>query len=189
MRYNTGSRDFQSAFEFVATVTQTAPTYDAKIVVLPEGAAGWHTSTVERTWMGLAGQTQKTLYAGAAIPNSQGYDNTLVRITDESFDVVYRQRMPVPVSMWRPWSEQSAIANFAQPPAVMLDGQLTAVLICYEQLLVWPVLHARLAGADHILGVANVWWAEGTTIPDIQMAAMTAWARLFNMTLTASFNR
>ncbi|MEP2628232.1 MAG: nitrilase-related carbon-nitrogen hydrolase [Hyphomicrobiales bacterium] len=189
MIYNIGSRDFQRAYGFVAAANRVLSQTETPIVVFPEGAAGWRTVTSERKWMGLANRAGKTLYAGAADGNGEGYDNALVRVTGSSFEVVYRQRMPVPVSMWRPWSKKTAIAHLNQQPAVMLDGHATAVLICYEQLLVWPILQSRLAGADHILGVANLWWADGTSIPGIQMAAMTAWARLFNMNLTVSFNR
>lgn len=187
--YNTGSRDFQRSFAFVTEANRLTPRSDAQIVVFAEGAVGWRTDTAEWAWIDLAKRTGKTLYAGVEDANGKGYDNALARITGTGFEVVYRQRMPVPVSMWRPWSEQSAVAHLDQPPMVMLDGRPTAVLICYEQLLVWPVLQSRYAGADHILGVSNLWWAEGTSIPGIQMAVMTAWARLFNMTLTVSFNR
>lgn len=186
--YNIGSRDFQRAYEFVVAANGVLSQTETPIVVFPEGAAGWRTMTSETTWIDLANRTGKTLYAGAAQGNGEGYDNILVRITGTSFEVVYRQRMPVPVSMWRPWSKKSAQAHFYQKPVVMLDTHATAVLICYEQLLVWPILQSRLAGADHILGIANLWWADGTSIPGIQMAAMTAWARLFNMTLTTSVN-
>ncbi|WP_299681363.1 carbon-nitrogen hydrolase family protein [uncultured Roseobacter sp.] len=189
VHYSAGSRDFQRSFTFVTEAKRLASQADAPIAVFPEGAMGWRTHTAEEAWKDLAKQTGKIIFAGVEYTNGKGYDNALARVTSTDVEIVYRQRMPVPVSMWRPWSEQSAKAHFDQAPMVMLGGQPTAVLICYEQLLVWPVLQSRYAGADHVLGIASLWWAEGTSIPGIQMTAMTAWARLFNMSLTVSFNR
>lgn len=189
VQYSAGSRDFQRSFSFVTEAKRLASQSDAPIVVFPEGAMGWRTNTTEWAWKDLAKHSGKTIFAGVEDANGKGYDNALARITSTDVEIVYRQRMPVPVSMWRPWSERSAKAHFDQAPMVMLAGRPTAVLICYEQLLVWPVLQSRYTGADHVLGIASLWWADGTSIPGIQMTAMTAWARLFNMPLTVSFNR
>ncbi|WP_300064571.1 carbon-nitrogen hydrolase family protein [uncultured Roseobacter sp.] len=189
VHYSAGSRDFQRSFTFVTEAKWLAAQSNAPIVVFPEGAMGWRTHTAEWAWKDLAKHSGKTIFAGVEDANGKGYDNALARVTSTDVEIVYRQRMPVPVSMWRPWSERSAKAHFDQAPMVMLEGRPTAVLICYEQLLVWPVLQSRYAGADHVLGIASLWWADGTSIPGIQMTAMTAWARLFNMSLTVSFNR
>lgn len=186
--YNTGSRDFEKSYAFFRAASAAVDASDAPILVFPEGAAGWRTKTAEEAWKGLARRSGKTLYAGAEEAHGPGYDNVLVRITGASFETVYRQRMPVPVSMWRPWAARSAHAHLGEAGAVALDGRRTGVLICYEQLLVWPVLQSKLAGANHILGIGNDWWARETSIPEIQAAVMNAWARLFNMDLTVSFN-
>jgi hypothetical protein len=186
--YNTGSRDFEKSYAFFRAASAAVDASDAPIMVFPEGAAGWRTETAEEAWMGLARRSGKILYAGAEEAHGPGYDNVLVRITGTSFETVYRQRMPVPVSMWRPWAARSAHAHLGEAGAVALDGRLTGVLICYEQLLVWPILQSRLAGADHLLGIGNAWWARETSIAQIQAAVLSAWARLFNMDLTVSFN-
>jgi hypothetical protein len=186
--YNTGSRDFQRGFELLRNAGSVIPSAETSIVLLPEGAAGWRTPTSERSWKNLAAQTDKIIYSGAEQRHEYGYDNVLVRVSGDDFQVVYRQRMPVPVSMWKPWSEQSTQAYLFLQPVVELDGTPSAVLICYEQLLIWPILHSRAAGADQIVGIANDWWARDTNIPDIQRATMIAWARLFNMPVIESFN-
>ena len=63
------------------------------------------------------------------------------------------------------------------------------MLICYEQLLIWPILQSALHKPDVIIAIGNGWWATGTSIPEIQLASMKAWARLFGLPLATAFNR
>ena len=41
--------------------------------------------------------------AGAAVVDPDGYDNVLVRVSKDDSEILYRERMPVPGSMWQPW--------------------------------------------------------------------------------------
>ncbi len=63
-----------------------------------------------------------------------------------------------------------------------------APLICYEQLIVWPVLQSMLHSPDIIVATGNGWWTAGTPIVAIQTASVTAWAKLFDQPLVLAFN-
>ncbi|UXT85270.1 conjugal transfer protein TraB [Agrobacterium tumefaciens] len=166
-------------------------------VVLPESALGFWTATVARFWQkGLTG-TDITVIAGAALIDGRGYDNVLVAVSSEGNEVLYRERMPVPGSMWQPWRgwighgneyEGGARAHFFANPVVEVGSAKVAPLICYEQLLVWPVLQSVFHRPDAIVAVGNGWWTAGTSIVDIQRASSEAWARLFDLPLVISFN-
>lgn len=164
-------------------------------VVLPESALGFWTPTVARVWQkGLAG-TDITVIAGAALVEGRGYDNVLVMISAEESEVLYRERMPVPGSMWQPWrswmgdgNEGGAWAHFFADPVVEVGTATVAPLICYEQLLVWPVLQSAFHRPEAIVAVGNGWWTAGTSIIDIQQASSEAWSRLFDLPLVISFN-
>ncbi|WP_183807969.1 conjugal transfer protein TraB [Mycoplana azooxidifex] len=166
-------------------------------IVLPESALGFWTPTVGRLWQkGLIG-TDITVMAGAAIIDQQGYDNVLVTISAEENEVLYRERMPVPGSMWQPWrgwigdgndDEGGARAHFFASPVVDVGNAKVAPLVCYELLLVWPVLQSAFHRPDAIVAVGNGWWTAGTSIIDIQQASSEAWARLFDLPLVISFN-
>jgi hypothetical protein len=164
-------------------------------VVLPESALGFWTPTVARVWQkGLAG-TDITVIAGAGLVEGRGYDNVLVMISAEESEVLYRERMPVPGSMWQPWrswmgdgNEGGARAHFFADPVVEIGTAIVAPLICYEQLLVWPVLQSAFHRPEAIVAVGNGWWTAGTSIIDIQQASSEAWARLFDLPLVISFN-
>jgi hypothetical protein len=63
------------------------------------------------------------------------------------------------------------------------------VLICYEQLLLWPVLQSMLHSPTAIVAPGNGWWTAGTSIVAIQNASVMAWARLFGLPIVTAFNR
>ena len=162
-------------------------------VVLPESALGFWTPTVGRVWQRALTDTGITAIAGAAIVDSQGYDNVLVKLSADGSQVLYRERMPVPGSMWQPWrawigDQGGARAHFFANPVIDIGNQRVAPLICYEQLLVWPFLQSALHRPDAIVAVGNGWWTAGTAIIDIQRASSEAWARLYDLPLVISFN-
>jgi len=164
-----------------------------RFVVLPESALGFWTPTVATVWQANAVKGRMTVVAGAAVVNETGYDNVLVRITGQRAEVVYRERMPVPGAMWQPWRQLAgesggARAHFFAYPVVEIAGKKIAPLICYEQLIVWPILQSMLHHPDMVLAVGNGWWTTGTSIVEIQRTSVVAWARLFYKPFVMSFN-
>jgi hypothetical protein len=178
--------------DLIATARSAAST-GAQTVVLPESALGYWTPSIERVWRkGLEG-TNAIVVGGAALLDRDGYDNIMVAISSAGSEVIYHQRMPIPVSMWQPWrqwvgGDGAARARFFANPIVDLNGQPIALLICYEQLIVWPVLQSMLHDPEIIVAVGNGWWTVGTSIVDIQHASVGAWARLFAKSVVFSFN-
>ena len=165
----------------------------AAVVVLPESALGFWTPTLERLWReGLRG-TVVTVIAGAAVIDAEGYDNVMMAIDSDGGNVLYHERMPVPVSMWRPWERWTgqtggARASFFANPVVEIAGKKIAPLICYEQLVLWPILHSMIYRPDAIVLMGNGWWATGGNIVAIQRASAKAWSDLFGVPLVISFN-
>jgi hypothetical protein len=162
-------------------------------IVLPESALGLWTPTVERVWQRALTGTGIVVIAGAAIIDQHGYDNVLVKLSPDGSEVLYRERMPVPGSMWQPWrawigDQGGARAHFFSNPVFQVGDVIVAPLICYEQLLVWPVLQSAFHRPDVIVAVGNGWWTAGTSIIDIQRASSEAWTRLFDLPLVISFN-
>lgn len=133
------------------------------------------------------------MIAGAATVDANGYDNVLVTLSADGGRITYRERMPVPGSMWQPWRSLlgetgGARAHFFANPIVTIGPSRAASLICYEQLIVWPLLQSMLYDPDLIVAVGNGWWAKGTSIVAVQRASAVAWAKLFAKPLVLSFN-
>lgn len=189
-------RDGSLAYQrdLIATVRRTtAERPDAHVVVLPESTLGFWTPTVDRVWReGLLG-SGLTVIAGAAVVDNRGYDNVMVALSADAAKVLYRERMPVPGSMWQPWLRWTgqgggARAYFFANPVVEVGGIRIAPLICYEQLILWPVLESMLHSSEVIVAAGNGWWTENTSIVDIQKASAIAWARLFDLPIVMAFN-
>ncbi|WP_028749764.1 conjugal transfer protein TraB [Rhizobium mesoamericanum] len=178
--------------DLIATVRAVAGN-GSRFVVLPESTLGLLTPTVTRLWTRALADADTTIIAGAAVIDDGGYDNILVAIDRDGGRILYRERMPVPGSMWQPWRSWfgeigGASADFFANPVVFAGGSRVAPLICYEQLVIWPVLQSMLHDPDFILAVGNGWWTEGTSIVAVQRTATTAWAKLFDKPLVIAIN-
>lgn len=187
-----GSLDYHR--DLIVTVRRVVSTHPGiRVAVLPESALGFWTPTIEHLWRdGLRG-SDITVIAGAAVIGGQGYDNVMVVISATDARILYRERMPVPVSMWQPWLQwtgqgEGARAHLFGNPFVDINGQKIAPLICYEQLILWPVLHSMLHSPAVIVAVGNGWWTKSTSIVAIQKASVTAWSRLFAVPVVMAFN-
>ncbi|WEX91429.1 conjugal transfer protein TraB (plasmid) [Sinorhizobium garamanticum] len=178
--------------DLIATVKDRAPR-GVETVALPESALGIWTPTVERLWVKALQRTDISVVAGAVRVDAEGYDNVLIAVSAGGGRILYRERMPVPGSMWQPWrslfgTSGRARAHFFANPVAAAGDRRIAPLICYEQLVVWPVLQSMLHDPDLIVAVGNGWWTKGTSIIAIQRASAVAWAKLFAKPLVLSFN-
>ncbi|MCW0001886.1 conjugal transfer protein TraB [Pararhizobium sp. YC-54] len=187
-------RDASLGYHRSLIATARAEGEGAHVVVLPESALGFWTPTVARLWQdGLQGSAV-TAIAGAAVIDAAGYDNVMVAISAADARILYRERMPVPVSMWQPWrvwmgEDVGARAHFFANPVVEVAGIRIAPLICYEQLILWPILQSMLHAPDIIVATGNGWWTSGTSIVAIQQANSVGWSRLFGVPVITAFNQ
>ncbi|ELT51217.1 conjugal transfer protein TraB [Brucella intermedia] len=180
--------DYAQHMATIAMVKEAAG-QGAHTVVLPESALGIWTATTERLWARELAGIEVTVNGGAVVIDPSGYDNVMVEIGRGGGEVIYRERMPVPVSMWQPWTTGGAHAYFFANPVVDFAGVRIAPLICYEQLIIWPVLQSMLFQPEVILATGNGWWTGDTNIVAIQKASVEAWAALFGLPLILSFNQ
>lgn len=185
--------DYQQHLDTIDRVRREEARSAASVVVLPESAFGVWTPTIGRLWTRALDDLDVTVFGGAVIVEETGYDNVMLELSEQGGVVRYRERMPVPISMWQPWlslfgEPAGARADFFANPVVTVHGSRVATLICYEQLLVWPILQSALGSPDILVAPANGWWTANTDIVGIQVAATTAWARLFNLPLAMPIN-
>ena len=103
-------------------------------------------------------------------------------------ETVFEQRVPVPIGMWRPFDHTGAPLHLNGAAVLPIAGERAAVLICYEQLLTWPILASMIHHPTMIIAVANDHWASGTTIPKFQLNAVRAWARLISVPYVSATN-
>lgn len=162
------------------------------IFLLPEAVGGDWTLN-EGWWRRIERQLkskQQTLIIGAKRPDfdSPRYVNMLTSIGHHR-GIEFVDRVPVPLGMWMPHRSDGAETFWWATGVETFNGMKVASLICYEQLLVWPVLLSMREKPAVLLGPVNVWWAKGTSIPDIQQQSLSSWGRLFDVPTVWVANR
>ena len=127
-------------------------------------------------------------YVRSATDDSRidSYENTLLFLGAHSS--AFHQRIPIPVGMWQPLAGGGVPLHLNGPAVIELDRQRLAVLICYEQVLVYPVLASMLQRPTVLVGISNMYWFAGTTIPRYQASATRAWAKLFGLPYLTATN-
>jgi len=185
---SSGSRDYFAEYRRNLSAINLASKSKARITVLPETVAGTWTSATAILWKPLATHSSGIIAIGAEklLPRN-GYENGMVLMSKSGYGF-FPQRVPVPVSMWKPWSKDGARADWFESGIARFDGRKIGYLICYEQLLVWPVLITGYNKPEVVLGLANDWWAKGTSIPGIQRMSVESWARLFGWKMVDATN-
>jgi len=119
-------------------------------------------------------------------PAGPRYFNAMV--VRGAHEAVVGQRIPVPIAMWNPFRRNSARLNLAGAGLVQLRKERVGVLICYEQLIVWPAVMTMIQNPTVFIAPANDYWAISTTIPTFQRTAIKSWARLFGIPCLFAMN-
>jgi apolipoprotein N-acyltransferase len=177
--------DYQHQVESIKAASEISRS--KSMLLFPESSGGTWMSANAGLWRtGL--QRAHTALVGATLIKNDYKINSVIEVTKEKEQVVYRQRMPVPLSMWWPGRKYSYRAGYFKNPVTIIDGKRVSFFVCYEQVLVWPVIDSALHGAELFCATSNVWWARKTDLPFIQNNIMHSWARLFGVPLIISTN-
>jgi hypothetical protein len=134
----------------------------------------------------LKSGSTRTICGPTRSPVSERVDNTMILVGAES--ATFNQRVPVPVGMWRPFSKGSVPLRLNAPGVLVIHQERAAVLICYEQMLTFPILASMLQHPTVIAGISNTFWVDHTTIPRYQANALRAWAKLFRLPYLLAVN-
>lgn len=163
-----------------------------RVLVLPESALGTWTPATAALWgraVAAARANGTTLVMGAEVPTpGGGYRNSLLVFERDGIREL-PARVTAPISMWKLWTDTGAAQDWFGSGVAKLGGHRAAYLICYEQLLVWPLLISMAHQPEILIAAANDWWARNTGIPELQRSAVTAWANLLGVPYVMAVNR
>ena len=163
----------------------------AKLILLPESIVGEWQPASEYWWqkeIDLAKVKKTTLLIGAVVDESHGHwsDALIIRGTDVG---IARARIPIPVGMWNPFSATGFNSYPGNSGVVSVQGKPVAISMCYEDLLVFPMIQSFLMGKPQaLLSSANNWFGQGTDEPAMQTMAINVQARLFGVPLIRALN-
>ncbi|MBV9268037.1 MAG: hypothetical protein JO061_17855 [Acidobacteriaceae bacterium] len=155
----------------------------ARVIVFPETVVPRWTEATDLFWqqaLDALASSGKTILLGTTfdIPGQVGYENGIVIRGAQTG--TFLQHIPVPVGMWNPFRSSSVPLNFSGPSCITIDHRRAAILICYEQVLTWPMLAAAVNQPEILVAIANDSWAQAR-VAAIQRGVLASWARLFSV--------
>lgn len=180
------SSELHSEFLRAETARLAITSASTRLVILPEGTVPRWNEATEEFWSDAIATLKFSnrlalVGAGRSIPNSDQYLNSAIligAITPRAFD----QRVPIPLGMWKPFGQANGVPlNLFGPATLDVGAHRIGILICYEQLLVWPVVTSALEHPDLFVGLSNAAVAKGTHVPAAQEICLKAWSRLFGI--------
>lgn len=170
------------AFHDARSIQESAIASHATVTVFPESVVkNWNEATDmlwQPTFKELA-EKGHVLVLGAEQSGEMTDRYTNVLLVRGAETAVYQQRVPIPFAMWQPLSGKGVPLRLGGPATINISGTRVAPIICYEELLIEPLLVSMTEHPKLILGVANEYWAKDTFIPKLQAESLAAWSRLF----------
>jgi len=182
----------QQIYRAVSYVQASAIESRASFQVYPEAIISHWTPIADEFWsdtfQSLRDNHQTILFGVEQSTGRHGqYLNEL--LVRGAYTATYQQRVPIPYAMWRPWDHRGVPLNYLGASTITLGPWRAAPVICYEQLLMAPVLISMAHDPNVIVSVANDYWTNGTSIAAIQESAITSWSRLFRVPIITATNR
>jgi hypothetical protein len=179
-------------YEHETQIRKIIASGSAKVLIFPESVVYRWTRSTDVLWkdeldrLGSSGRTV-LIGGGISLPEHRYLNAVLIRGKDAQGP--FLQRIPVPGGMWRPFDHTSVPMRPFGPSVLNISGQRVAPIICYEQLLPWPILASAWHRPTLVVGISNEYWARETYIPKIQQSTLNAWSRLFSLPVLAAVNR
>ena len=177
-----------------ASIQRIALAHPDTLLILPESVLPNWSPMHEARWastFALLRERHTGLLIGTTIPipNTEANRNVLLSrgFTER---LSYVQRVPVPLGMWRFGEDHGGFPLMLRfPSTIRVWGRRAGVLLCYEQLIVWPAIETLAQNPELLIAPSNIYWASKTTIPANQHLAAQDWADLWAIPLYEASNR
>ena len=193
-----GDPDFTTEYNTHQSMQATILESHAAVLLFPEHMVmHWNESTQAfwgDTLTSVAAQHRSVLIGAGinpAAPRNLSAQNRYLNVLmarGEENTALYQERIPIPIAMWKPLGNDGVPLNLFARGTIRVHNENAAVLICYEQILVWPFLSSALEHPTILLTSSNDYWAKNTRIPAIQQSNAASWARLFHMPVLSATN-
>lgn len=161
----------------------------ARLVVTPEASTEKWDVWAEAVWRharATAAETGGMALVGAYRETPSGWQNGLIDIATGEF---YGGVMSMPIAMWRPWTKPHFPADLSKlPDLIKTPVGDAAYLICFEEMLLWPLAAKAGLGKPRLLITATNHWFSSTAVSEAQRRSVNLQARLWGLPLLRAVN-
>lgn len=173
----------------IADLVRTGIEDGALLAVTPEGTVDAWDAWAKATWRHAIAASHKhkgMVLLGVYRKTPSGWQDGLLDLASGEF---YGATVPMPVSMWKPWAKEHYPFDFSQlTRRIRTPVGDAAYLLCFEELLVWPLAAKMIHGhPDLIISAANQWFSNSTTA-EAQKRSVDFQARLWGLPLLRAVN-
>lgn len=162
----------------------------ARLVVTPEGAVDKWDAWAAAVWRhakATSSETGNMALVGVYRETKNGWQNGLMDLASGEF---HSGSVPMPISMWKPWSdnEHYPFELSALPRTIKTPVGEAAYLMCFEELLVWPLaIKAGFGNPTLLIASSNQWFTTGATA-EAQRRTNNLQARLWGLPVLRAVN-
>lgn len=182
-------KQLQNQETLVAKVNQ-AIINGNKIILLPENMTQWLPGT-QMLWQrtsSLAKQYDASVFIGRVQNLKNGTFNSGFEVLGGSLPYFESERVPMPLGEWRPsFMGGSYHSHLLNSGVVKTANGKIAYIVCYEQMIPYPILLSFLHRPSLIISGANQWFANKMSYRK-QQISLVSLARLFNTPTLVSTN-
>lgn len=162
-----------------------------KVIITPETVLGTNSPGLKPHMNLLSARAKRnnaTLLIGVVTKTTEGMENSLL-ILGEDNESPYEARQPVPLIMWKLWPTTGFKAHWFRKGVRNIQGKRTAILICWEEWVPWPMLVSFFSNPEVILSASNHGWARNSSkMWARQTISANALARLYGLPIIRAVN-
>lgn len=156
------------------------------IHVFPESVGGDWNHFLADSWQ-YAIPEQATVLLGAYLYQQGYWQNIVVSINKHSHEVIYTQRLPMTAGMYNPFSTTRFQANWWGKSVANVNGKRVGFAICFEHVVLWPMLQTAWQHPDIVIAPASIWWSP-KSLQLAQRQSLRLWQLWLNAPIIESIN-
>lgn len=150
------------------------------LLVYPEFYFGRVEPILSMVWRAERVRGSAPVLAGGVEYSDKGSYN-VVLYGEEELRPVYRQRYPVPLSMWHPWRQKGNYSGHRNSRIVSLGGRESAVFVCYEALLPSAYLEGLIGGPRQMIVLSSTPWETLGHVRRLQRVIQNSTSQVFGV--------
>lgn len=160
----------------------------ATIDIFPESVGDFMDDFVLSQWQyHLSLYPHKTVIIGGYERTGKQLQAVLFAITADSKTTFYRQRLPMTAGMYNPFTDDGFQPRWFETATQSLNGSRFGVAICFEYVVLLPVMQLISSKPDAVIAVASSWWSP-KQLSQAQSQSLRLTARLANVPVFTATN-